>query len=105
MLVKPEARKRKRLDIPHEPGQWIEVQRLAWSEMPSFQLRVSDLHGYIAAAFKSAVVAWSYPEPVTPEHLACLDDTTAGWLYVELDKFQHHADDDQGNAIAPSIAS
>lgn len=105
MLLLPTNRATRRVDIPHEPGQWVEITRLAWSEMPTFQLRATDLHAYIAALFAKAVTGWSYDVPPTPENLAYLDDTTAGWLYIEIDKFLHHAETDPGNATTPSGAS
>jgi len=103
MLILPTSRARKRLDIPHEPGQWIEIQRLAWSELPMRSM-VSDPTAYMLDLFRAAVVAWSYTEPVA-DSLAYLDDVTAGWLYQEIDKFVHHAEHDEGNAIAPSTTS
>lgn len=103
MLILPSSRSRKRLDIPHEDGQWIEIQRLAWSELPMRPL-VADPTAYMLDLFKAAVVAWSYAAPIA-ESLAYLDDATAGWLYQQIDQFVHHAEHDQGNATAPSTTS
>lgn len=100
MLLMPTSRAKKRLDIPHEPGQWIEIQRLAWSELPQRSV-VSDVTGYMVELFRAAITAWSYAEPVA-DNVAYLDDTTAGWLYQEIDKFIHQHEADQGNATAPS---
>jgi hypothetical protein len=105
VLITPTTRTNKRIDIPHEPGQWIEIQRLAWSELPMGSVR-TDPRGYMLALFAAAVTAWSYPAPVK-DSLEYLDDITAGWLYVEIDKFVHHVESEaeRGNATAPSSTS
>lgn len=101
MLINPKARATTRLDIPGEAGHWIEIQRLAWSELPG---RLDQ--DRVLALFTKAVVAWSYPEPLG-DHLPFLDDTTAGWLLEQIDTFNHPKRTlaDQGNAIAPSTLS
>lgn len=102
MLINPKARATVRLDIPGEPGQWIEIQRLAWSELPS---RLGD-DGRVQKLFERAVAAWSYPEPVL-EALPFLDDTTAAWLLGQIDTFNHpqRSEAALGNATAPSTPS
>ena len=102
MLINPKARATVRLDIPGEPGQWIELQRLAWSELPT---RLSD-DGRVQKLFAKAVIAWSYPEDVQTA-LPFLDDTTAAWLLGEIDKFNHpkRSEADLGNGTAPSTPS
>lgn len=105
VLITPTTRAKKRLDIPHEPGQWIEIQRLAWSELPMGSVR-TDPSGYMLGLFAAAVTAWSYSEPVATS-LEYLDDVTAGWLFVEIDRLVHHVESeaDLGNATAPSSTS
>lgn len=100
MLINPKARATNRLPIPGEPDQWIEIQRLAFSELPP-RLDVER----VVTLFKKAVVAWSYPEALA-ENLPYLDDTTAGWLLGEVDRFNHpkRTEADLGNATAPSIS-
>lgn len=101
MIINPKARATKRLDIPNEPGQWIEIQRLAFSELPA-RIDVDR----VVTLFKRAVVGWSYPEALA-EAIAFLDDTTAGWLFGEIDAWNHpkRSEADQGNATAPSTSS
>jgi len=72
MLINPKARATTRLDIPGEPGQWIEIQRLAWSELPAR----FDADGRVQKLFEKAVTGWSYPEELKTA-LPFLDDTTA----------------------------
>lgn len=102
MLINPKGRATTRLDIPGEPGEWIEIQRLAWSELPT---RIGD-EGRVQKLFEKAVVAWSYPEDLKTS-LSYLDDTTAAWLLGEIDTFNHpkRSEAAQGNATAPSAPS
>ena len=101
MLINPKGRATARLDVPDEPGQWIEIQRLAWSELPGRMdaERVQRL-------FEKALIAWSYPDDLKA-NIAFLDDTTAGWLLGEIDTFNHpkRSEAAQGNAPAPSAPS
>ena len=88
----------RRIDIPHEPGEWVEVRPLS-----AKNLRVMDKAAKTAARgpdtvldeteygyelttrmLDAAVVAWSYEPPVTPENLADLDLATTVWLSGEL---------------------
>ncbi len=94
-----------RLEIPHEPGDWIEVKRLltgsdrdacleasvqaAGSGLssngagPELQLTVR-LTAYNRTLLERVVKLWSYAEPVSPENLASLDEGTHDWLLGEL---------------------
>jgi hypothetical protein len=117
MLILPASRTRKRLDIPHEPGQWVEIRRLSWSELPSPNLRMVNVNDFIAALFKASVAAWSYDVAPSAEIVredgskasatACLDDPTSDWLLREINALNSHAEreHDEGNATAPSISS
>jgi hypothetical protein len=117
MLILPGARSTPKLPIPHEPGEWVQIQRLAWAELPSPNLRMTNVNAYIAELFKKAIVAWSYPQAPTSDVVredktvapafACLDDFTSDWLLGEINKLNNHVDREgsQGNATAPSIAS
>lgn len=92
----------KRLDIPHEPGEWIEIRRLSTLgdldgvEMTKGrQARINEMARY----FFAAIVAWSYPEPPSTDAIAGkpnangdreggLDDKTATWLLTETGKLR-----------------
>ena len=98
-LLKPST---KRLEIPHEPGEWIVIRRLA--SMGSLdtvamargsQPRLNEYGRYLA----SAIVEWSYPDPPTADVIAGkpnsngdreggLDPKTAGWLIKEISAFE-----------------
>jgi hypothetical protein len=94
-LLKPTT---KRLDIPHEPGEWVEIRRLSSlggldpDEMSKGRVRRLE---ELARYFVSAIVAWSYPEPATTDVIAGipnvhgdreggLDATTSLWLMGEI---------------------
>ena len=59
-----------RIDLPHEPGEWIEARK------PSISML---LMGGVTTVtlLQTCITAWSYPEPVTPENIADLDVETA----------------------------
>ena len=62
----------KRVELPHEPGEWVEVR------MPSLSIwnRVAeDTHGW-RALLEGCVLRWSYDDPVTPDNIADLDSET-----------------------------
>jgi hypothetical protein len=101
MLINPKARATMRAEVPGEPGQWIDIQRLAFSELPA-RLDVDRVLGL----FKKAIVAWSYPESIA-DHVAFLDDGTAAWLLGKIDEFNHpnRTETDLGNATARSTPS
>jgi hypothetical protein len=72
----------KKVDLPHEPGEWIEVK------MPSVgDLRAVDMTNSIQStldALCSCIKAWSYDEDVTPENIADLDPPTITFLETVL---------------------
>jgi len=117
-ILKPTTR---RLDIPHEPGEWVLIRRLASLGSIDFskltgppEVRLLELARY----FISAIVAWSYPEPPSVDVIAGqknaagdreggLDDKTALWLRGEI---QALADGDSSDsarlpASSPSTGS
>lgn len=78
----------KRLDVPHEPGEWIEIRRLAACELPAYE-RIADAGTRGQATldlFNGAIVAWSYDAPVSPETVRMLDAPTALWLLQEINR-------------------
>jgi hypothetical protein len=117
-LLKPTVR---RLDIPGEPGQWVEIRRLSslggldTDEMGKGRTRrLLEMARY----FASAIVAWSYPEPVTIDVIAGapnaggdreggLDSATALWLLGEIGKLASgdRSDEQLFPSSSPSIAA
>jgi hypothetical protein len=97
-LLKPTT---KRLDIPHEPGEWITIRRLpslgGLNADETAKGGTARLEEY-ARFFLSAITSWSYPEPPSMDAIAGpkdeqgqragggLDIATSTWLMVEIGK-------------------
>lgn len=99
---------RKRLDIPHEPGEWIEIKRLSMrehGELDTATARTPLLFGL--ALMGAAISAWSYPEAVTQESVDRLDPVTSGWLIKAIGRHNSGelSDDEKKAGTSPSIAS
>lgn len=97
-LIKDDTRVR--LDIPHEPGEWIEIRPMRNSD-----LRTADLTDRRTALFSlmdTLIVAWSYPEPVTPENIAQLDVDTTRWLDEQIPAVSGIRADEAKNGSSPS---
>ena len=62
----------KRVELPHEPGEWVEVR------MPSMLIMdtSSDQPHTWLALMVACIQAWSYDEPVSPETISELDAET-----------------------------
>jgi hypothetical protein len=117
-LLKPTV---KHLDIPHEPGEWIEIRRLSsldgldMDEMGKGRLaRIKE----VARFFLAAIARWSYPDLVTIDAIAGpmnadgereggLDKATSLWLMVEIGKLQAGDKTDAELLVptSPSIAA
>jgi len=102
------GRETERVEVPHEPGQWVELRALSGAELDQAERRNTrrvlemvqgmDLVGITAPAqeadererrqasydpetlIKHAVVAWSYEQPCDDEHKTLLDAPTRTWL-------------------------
>lgn len=92
-----------RINLPEE-GEWIDVKEklskgdLNKVEAATMQSAKADTDGnvsvdiataMVAAEFalpEVAIVAWSFPEPVTPENIKLLDPESFDFLRAELDK-------------------
>ena len=103
----------KRAEIPHEPGEWMELRRLSWRQLEQASdaqsdaalQRIKKLGGDLigalrglagdqeqnpaakydrAVVLKSGIVNWSYNVPVTPENIDDLDKETADWAVEEI---------------------
>ena len=115
-LLKPTTRRR---DIPHEPGEWVEIRRLAsmgnldQHEMEAGRVRrINEMARY----FVSAIVAWSYSESPTVDVIAGtpnsqgdreggLDSRTSLWLMGEINALANgdQTDAEVFPATSPSI--
>lgn len=103
----------KRVDIPHEPDEWMEFRKLSWRQMELANeiamedslKRVKSLGGDMlkalresatqqnqpegqqydrAAVLQAGIVRWSYDAEVTNENIDLLDEETAVWAFGEI---------------------
>lgn len=82
----------RRIELPTEEGQWIEVlpltmhraHELAWRVTKKKVKGIEPQGALDEECLVSTVVAWSYPEPVTRENILSLDVRTATFLLNEL---------------------
>ena len=118
----------KRVDIPHEDGEWLEIRRLSWRELEAasdtatdaMMTRMKKLGGEIVQALRSAATkqqadpfdgydrqavlsaglrAWSYDAKVNAENMALLDEPTAVFAFREiLTLSKPRTEDDAKNA-------
>jgi hypothetical protein len=78
----------KRLDIPHEPGQWVEVRPLTFGDLDIFGMDGETVR--VSRDLASEVITgWSYSEwPVSRDErltlLKSLDLDTSMWLITAL---------------------
>ena len=108
-----------RVDIPHEPGQWMLFQRLPAIELDQRGATGGDLctDGWLAMTLgerfalclkwlEACVVGWSYPDPCTSETRAQLDAPTLLWAYLAAVKhnFEAAAAEKEPGSL-PSIAT
>ena len=94
-----------RVDIPHEPGEWMAFQRL-----PALELEMRTMEGGDLATdawdtmttknrftlalrwLAECLVGWSYPEPVSEETRVRLDAPTLLWAYIAAVKHNYIAE-------------
>lgn len=91
----------KRLDIPHEPEQWIDVRPLTAGDMEGLSVDGSQIKVSIEA-LAAIIQAWSYDEPVSLENVRRLDIDTFTWLGTEALKVSGVRDDDTKKNLAPA---
>lgn len=68
-----------KLDIPHEPGEWIRIRPITAAQAAAMGDNMNTL-----SVLSAVVVEWSYSEPVSPETVGQLDLRTAQWLTEEV---------------------
>jgi hypothetical protein len=84
-----------RIDIPHEPGQWMAFQRLGALELDTRTAPDGDLcaDGWMAMKpgerfalclrwLEACLVGWSYDAPLDADTRALLDAPTLLWAYL-----------------------
>lgn len=92
MAFKSDA-KPERIEIPHEPGQWIEL-------IPPSGGDLRDLSGLESYEYSFGLAArmitrWSYERDITIENIADLDAHTIGWLAPVLREHMNVRDDEE----------
>lgn len=70
---------RHRLEIPHEPGQWVEVRPIAAGEIELFEV-TNGMVKVTLDLLAAVVTGWSYDEPVSLDAIKRLDLDTFVWL-------------------------
>jgi len=90
----------RKLDIPHEEGEWIEIRPLSAKRLHTIMLEAKriareaveadaedvDAEGYALSSLmlNEAIIAWSYAAPVEPTNVDDLDLATTTWLVGEI---------------------
>jgi hypothetical protein len=90
----------RKLDIPHEAGEWIEIRPLSAKRLHLITLEAkrlsrdavaadaidTDAEGFALSSvmLREAIVSWSYDAPVTAENVDDLDIATTTWLMGEI---------------------
>lgn len=89
----------KRVDVPNDPGQWIEVR------MPSLEIladadRAEGNYETTILMLQKCITAWSYKDAITPELVADLSFDVAKKLRDVL--WEVPTEEEQKNSSAPS---
>lgn len=101
------SRETVRIDLP-SPGEWVEVKRtlgrndrLTVSRRAGEAMRIiidasgarrAEIDAVLAqeladyAVLEVAIVRWSFPDPLTPENIRCLDDESLAVIKARLDE-------------------
>ena len=114
----------KRAEIPHEPGEWMELKKLSYRQLEKAGEIASDkamkqmkgLGGELIkslrefgkeqqsdpnkkydrdAVLKCGIVKWSYSEEVKDENIEALDEETALWAFNEILSFNNPRTEEQ----------
>lgn len=105
---------RRRIDIPHEPGEWIELR--AFTTKDSAEVEAGGGNGQINLGLQilaRAITTWSYKDAngatidPTEETIGQLDLDTFKWLMQEVDLTSGRRGDveKKGLAVIPSPPS
>ncbi len=93
-----------RLEVPHEPGQWVEVRPLMGADMESLDVEAGRIK-ISFALLAEIVLAWSYDEPPSIDTIRRLDIDTILWLDRAALKASGVRDDDEGKGSPASSPS
>lgn len=78
MALVDKKTQRERIEIPHEPGEWIELTPLTFGDKRA----LAELKGVESVTYlvRATVAAWSYKVPPSPENIDLLDAETSDWI-------------------------
>jgi hypothetical protein len=90
----------RKLDVPGEEGQWIEIRPLSAKRLHAIELEAkklgrealaandddTDAENYTTASLvlREAIVSWSYAAEVTPDNVDDLEVSTMMWLSGQI---------------------
>lgn len=103
----------KRVEIPHEPGEWMEIKKLSWKQLEKAQelatdalmAKMKNMGGDMVKALRDStteqtadpsksydreivlrlgIAKWSYEARLEPDTIAELDEETASWAFKEI---------------------
>lgn len=69
----------KRIDLPHEPGEWIEVKMPSLSVLEAVGLGEGEI-SQSRIMLQKCIVGWSYSDPVNNETIDDLDFRTVQFI-------------------------
>lgn len=90
-----------RIDIPHEPGEWIDVLPITAGQISALQKDVDGKTptGIMIEMLVQCIKAWSYPDPISMETISDLDGGTLAWLQTEVNVTSGVRSDAEKNSL------
>lgn len=86
----------KRLDVPDEEGQWVEIRRARWNDLAELNLPADINNAYLnRAKVTKCIVAWSYDLEVTEHNVGEQDDDWFLWLLGHVNNWGGPRSDDE----------
>lgn len=90
-----------RVDIPDEPGEWIEYKPISTDELDSIDTNLSNI-AYTKAMLLAVLTSWSYGE-LNAEALGDLEAKTFRWLDTNVTQWAGlRSDAEKKESISPS---
>lgn len=99
------TKRTERLDIPNEPGEWVELRLpLCVADMRALG-EASTVPDVKRAMVLHTIQAWSYAAPVDAETLERLDMGTFNWLWERINEASAVPDPEKKDSSSPSPAT
>lgn len=83
--------KHQRLEIPEEPGQWVEMRPVLVGDLRAVPVDASRVQHNVII-LQRVIGAWSYAEPVNADSLDRLDADTYAWLVLQTNILGQRSD-------------